>query len=356
MRIVPVIMAGGAGTRLWPMSTDDKPKQFHNISGNGTLLEETINRLKSLSPEEIMIVTAKAYDKLSLDEIKKSGLKGEILCEPQPKNTAAAIYYSAYYLNKIYPESIMIALPADHYIKNETAFTEVLDLAVLEAEKGNLVTIGIKPTYPETGYGYIQSESGSAKVLKVEKFVEKPDIDKAKKYIASGNFYWNSGIFIWRTDVIIAEFTKQMPKLVKAFMKLDKYSPEEISKDSDAVWKTKNEIFSEIDSVSIDSGILEKAQSIAVIPGDFGWADLGSWKAADDILPCDENYNRSPVRENTIFVNSRECSSFAEECSVAIIGLSNVVVVQSGNNILVMNKDSSQDVRKVVEIVKKKSR
>jgi mannose-1-phosphate guanylyltransferase len=354
MRIVPVIMAGGAGTRLWPMSNDEKPKQFHNLSGNGTLLEETINRLKSLSPEEIMIVTAKAYDTLSLDEIKKSGLKGEILCEPRPRNTAAAIYYSAFYLNKIYPESIMIALPADHYIKNEPAFTEVLNLAVKEAEKGKLVTIGIKPTYPETGYGYIQSESGSGKILNVERFVEKPDIEKAKKYIASGNFFWNSGIFIWRTDVIISEFVKQMPKLVNAFKKLDKFSSKDISMDSDIVWKTKNEIFNEIDSVSIDSGILENAQSISVIPGDFGWADLGSWKAADDILPCDENCNRTPVKENTIFVHSKGCSSFSEECSVAIVGLSNVVVVQSGKNILVMNKDSSQDVRKVVEIVRKR--
>lgn len=353
--IIPVIMAGGAGTRLWPMSNEDKPKQFHNMSGHGTLLEETINRLKPVSPEEVVIVGAEKYEKLSLDEITKTGLSGTILSEPMPKNTAAAVLYAAVFLQKKYPESIMIVLPADHFIRNNQAFTDVLKKGVKLAENGSLVTIGVKPDYPETGYGYIKGIDGAeGDGIPVDKFVEKPDLETAEKYVASGNYFWNSGIFVWKTSVIIDRFRELMPAHFEAFKPLIELDHSKISSTSDDIKKLKAQIFSSIESISIDYGILESAHNRVVIPAEFGWADLGSWKAADDILDADSSGNRTQSPDNSIFVKSENCTVFSEGMRIAVVGASNLVVVQSGNDILVIDKDSSQDVRAVVDIVRKK--
>ena len=353
--IIPVIMAGGAGTRLWPMSNEDKPKQFHNMSGNGTLLEETINRLKPVSPEEVVIVSSEKYEKLSLNEIVKTGLTGTILSEPMPKNTAAAVLYAAVFLHKKHPDSIMIVLPADHFIRNNPAFIDVINKSVTLAEKGSLVTIGVKPDYPETGYGYIKGVDGAkGDEIPVDKFVEKPDLETAKKYIASGNYFWNSGIFVWKTSVIIEKFRELMPVHYDAFRPLLLLDHTKISSTSDEIKKLKEKIFSSIESISIDYGILEKSDNRMVIPAEFGWADLGSWKAADDILDADSKSNRTQSPDNSIFVNSENCTVFSEGMRIAVVGVSNIVVVQSGNDILVIDKDSSQDVRAVVDIVRKK--
>ncbi len=353
--IIPVIMAGGAGTRLWPMSNDDKPKQFHNMSGHGTLLEETINRLKPVSPEEVVIVGAEKYEQLSVDEIKKTGLKGTILSEPMPKNTAAAVLYAAAFLHKKYPDSIMVVLPADHFIRDNAAFTEVIKKGVKLAESGSLVTIGVKPDYPETGYGYIKGMDGvKGDGIPVDKFVEKPDLETAKKYVESGNYFWNSGIFVWKTSIIMNKFRELMPKHYEAFKPLIELDHSKISSTSEEVKKLKAGIFGSIESISIDYGILEKSDNRMVIPAEFGWADLGSWKAADDILDADSNCNRTQSPENSIFVKSENCTVFSEGMRIAVVGASNLVVVQSGTDILVIDKDSSQDVRAVVDIVKKK--
>lgn len=352
--IIPVIMAGGAGTRLWPMSNEDKPKQFHNMSGNGTLLEETINRLKPVSPEEIVIVTAKKYEKLSLDEIQKSGLKGTILCEPMPRNTAAAVLYGAMFLKKKYGDAVMVVLPADHYIKNINEFISIIKSAVSLAENNSLVTIGIKPEYPETGYGYIKAAESGKNASAVERFVEKPDIERAKQYLSEGNYFWNSGIFVWKASVIIDRFRELLPDMYAQFLKLESLTPEQLTSDSHDVWQIKERIFSSIQSISIDNGILENSDNRMVIPAEFGWADLGSWKAADDILDPDECRNRTQSPDNAIFVKSANCTVMSEGMRIALVGVSNLVVVQSGNDILVIDKDSSQDVRAVVDMVRKK--
>ncbi len=353
--IIPVIMAGGAGTRLWPMSNEDKPKQFHNMSGRGTLLEETINRLKPVTPEEVVIVGAEKYEQLSIDEIAKTGLSGTILSEPMPKNTAAAVLYAAVFLQKKYSDSIMIVLPADHFIKNNPAFTDVIQKGVKFAENGSLVTIGVKPDYPETGYGYIKGIDGAkGDGVPVDKFVEKPEIETAKKYVASGNYFWNSGIFVWKTSVILERFRELMPAHYEAFKPLIELEHSKISSTSDEIKNLKKKIFSSIESVSIDYGILEKSKNRVVIPADFGWADMGSWKAADDILDADANDNRTQSPDKSIFVKSENCTIFSEGMRIAVVGVSNLVVVQSGNDILVIDKDSSQDVRTVVDIIRKK--
>ncbi len=353
MGIVPVIMAGGAGTRLWPLSREEKPKQFHNLSGRGTLMEETISRLFPMKPDMVVIVTSEKYRDNSQDELRKCGVEGRVLCEPRPRNTAAAILYAAVYIEKLYPDSVMIVLPADHSIQNKDRFIEVINKAISEAGRDMLVTIGINPDYPETGYGYIESEGTTGEVRNVTAFVEKPDSKKAREYLDAGNYYWNSGIFIWKTGKILDSFEKHMPEMRESFKPLEELAPESIIADESATWELKKRIFDNIQSESIDYGILEKADDRVVIPADFGWADLGSWKAIDDILTPDADGNRTPKRDRAIFYNSDNCSTFSEERRISVVGLSNIVVVEAGNEILVIDKDSSQDVRSVVEIIRK---
>ena len=351
MKIFPVILAGGAGTRLWPLSQDVKPKQFQNLSGKGTLLEETIARLLPLKPDTYLIITSRRYEELTIQELNKTDRDARILAEPRPRNTAAAVLYGAIYLSKISSKSVMIVLPADHYIKDNTRFARVIQKAIDEAKADKLVTLGLKPTYPETGYGYIKASEGSGVARRVERFVEKPDTTTAKKYILDGNYYWNSGIFVWKTITILEYFKKLMPEHYNAFAPLRDLEADDLISNRDDIWKLKEDAFSKIESISIDYGIMERADNRVVIPCDFGWADLGSWKSIDDILAPDENMNRTPQGDRVIFVDSKNCSVFPESRRITILGLSNIVVVESGNDLLVMDKSASQEVRRVVDII-----
>jgi mannose-1-phosphate guanylyltransferase len=353
MKVIPVILAGGAGTRLWPLSRDEKPKQFHNLSGDGTLLEETIRRLLQLDPEQIVIVTSKKHLGLSHEELGKFTVPGTVLAEPRPRNTAAALLYAALYLKKLSDDSIMISLPADHHILNTAEFTRILREAIKQAGDNRLVTIGIKPTYPETGYGYIKAVKGTGPVLPIDTFVEKPDIDRARQYFESGNYFWNSGIFIWKTSVVIEQFRKLLPAHFEAFGPLASLEPKEMASNDGPAWEIKKKIFDTVESVSIDYGIMERAENRVVIPGDFGWTDLGSWKSIDDILPADGNGNRSPEKDRALFLNSKDCSVFTENRRISVVGLADVIVVEADGEILVINKDSAQDVKKIVEMVKR---
>ncbi len=353
MNVVPVILAGGAGTRLWPLSREDKPKQFHNLSGRGTLLEETIRRLLPLDPGRVLIVTSKKHETLSREELAKFAMPGVVLSEPRPRNTAAAILYAALYLDARGDDSVMMVLPADHHIRDTDTFLDILREGFLQAGNGTLVTIGITPTYPETGYGYIKASPGKGPAYPIDAFVEKPDAALAKQYFESGNYYWNSGIFLWRTSSIIEQFKALMPEHVKAFEPLSQLGEDGIASNEGKSWELKKGIFDEIESISIDYGVMEKAKNRVVIPGDFGWTDLGSWKSIDDILPPDERGNRSPERDRAIFLNSANCSVFTETGRVSVVGLSDVIVVQAEGEILVIQKDAAQEVKKVAEMAKK---
>lgn len=352
IKVVPVIMAGGAGTRLWPLSREEKPKQFHDLSGEGTLLEQTIKRLLPLHPESCVIVTARSYEEASYAELGRIGIKGTVLSEPRPRNTAAAVLYAAAYLSRIYTDSIMVVLPADHHIRKPDEFADVLRLAVAEALKGNLATIGVKPLYPETGYGYIKASPGTGDAFPVDSFVEKPDLATARRYLEEGSYYWNSGIYAWKTSVILDRFARYLPRHHDAFAPLFALDTADIASSTGKAWEVKRAVFDAVDSISIDYGIMEKTDGRMVVPGDFGWGDLGSWNSIDDILPADAEGNRSPSGQRAIFVGARDCSVFAEDKRIAVVGLSNVVVVQSGGDILVMEKDASQRVREVVDIVR----
>ena len=349
MDFIPVILAGGAGKRLWPLSREEKPKQFHNLSGEGTLLEMTIRRMIPLSPEYCLTVTSRAYEEASAEQMRSTGVDGAIISEPFPRNTAAAVLYAATYLQKKFGDAIMAVLPADHYIKSPDNFIEIMKKAMQEASKDGLVTIGVTPTYPETGYGYIKAFQDPGEARKVEMFVEKPDLETAKKYLLEGNYFWNSGIFVWKVSVIIECFKKLMPGLYNDFEPLRNLEIKDLQASSGEAWEIKKKVFDGLESVSIDYGIMEKADQRVVIPGEFGWADLGSWPSIDDILQPDEYMNRTPSPEKVLFHNSRDCSVFTEQRRVAVVGLDNVVIVEAGNDVLVMDKNSAQQVRDVVD-------
>ena len=352
MKIVPVILAGGAGSRLWPLSREEKPKQFHNFSGQGTLLDETIRRLKPLKPEHIIIVTSTKYGMMTESALSESGISGTVLCEPLPKNTSAAIMYAAVYIEKAFEDAVMIVLPSDHYITDNSKYTETLNYAVKEALNESLVTIGIKPTYPETGYGYIKALEGETGIArKVERFVEKPDYDTATTYCASCEYFWNSGIFVWKTSTVSEAIKEYLPNIFNSFNKLASFSTQEIASNSEKMLKFKEELFISLESISIDYGIMESAKNRIVIPAEFGWHDLGSWQSIDAILASDNNENRSPQTDKAIFLNSRNCSVFSESSRISVVGLENIVAVQAGDDILIINKQNSQDVKKVVEII-----
>ncbi|MBI5893484.1 MAG: mannose-1-phosphate guanylyltransferase/mannose-6-phosphate isomerase [Deltaproteobacteria bacterium] len=362
--IYAVIMAGGAGTRFWPLSRESSPKQMLKISGEDTMIRQTIKRLHGYVPNEnISIVTSEnlAFDlKIHLEGFRKGGKGFTIIAESCGRNTAAAIGLAGVYLKRVNPNSIMIVLPSDHSIDNEKAFIKTLEKAAECAEDGYLVTLGIKPSRPETGYGYIKvkrpklclgapkSKVKSYGYLKVERFTEKPDARTARKYFDSGNYLWNSGIFVWKASSIISEIKKYMPALYKGFLKIENAIGTEREK------KTIGDVYSKLESISIDYGVLEKSNNVMVVPADIGWSDVGSWAALDEVLSKDVNGNI--IRGNVVDIGSKDSIVFGSGRLIATIGLKDTVVVDTPDATLVCPKDKAQDVKKIVDELKKHGR
>ena len=354
--IYAVIMAGGTGTRFWPLSRESSPKQMLKIVGEDTMIRQTIKRLRGfISPGNLFIATNRkqAFDlNLHLEDLKKDNYPFGIIAEPVGKNTAPAIGLAAIRLKKINSNSIMIVLPADHSISNEKAFIDVLKKAVQGAEKGHLVTMGIKPTRPETGYGYIKIKQGARGkgqgIFKVERFVEKPDVKTAQRYLKTHNYFWNSGIFVWKAAVILNEIKRYMPTLYDGLLKIEKTVGTKKEKE------TEDAVYAKLESVSIDYGILEKSKKVMIIPANIGWSDVGSWTALDDILPHDTKGNI--IRGNVIDVESKNSFILGSDRVVATIGLKDMIVVDTPDATLVCPKAKSQDVKKIVDELKRHGR
>ncbi len=355
--VYAVILAGGVGSRFWPISRELYPKQLLKIGGEVSLIQQTIKRTERLiSFDHILIVTNIRHDESIRQELgllgnPKSRLKEiRFILEPEGKNTAPAIGLAAIHLHRKDPNSVMVILTADHVIKDEEEFLNNIRHAVDIAEAGHLVTFGITPTRPETGFGYIKiSEKPSSKIKNgylIEKFVEKPDLSLAEEYLAKGGYYWNGGIFVWKTDVILKEIETYLPDLYKNLMEIDKGAGKPAEKEIlKAVYET-------IDGISIDYGVLEKSKKGVMLPAKMGWTDVGSWSALDDVIPKDKNNNI--IFGNVIDIGSRNSIIYADKRLIATIGLENMVVVDTPDATLVSHKKNVQDVKKVVEEIKKK--
>ena len=344
-----VIMAGGGGTRFWPLSRREMPKQFLNLTGRDALVNETIERISGNMPKENIYIVTNASQAGLMNEVTSGRLaEDRILAEPAARNTAACIGYAAVAIRKKYGDSVMCVLPSDHYVKDKDAYREVMDFAMDLAEKEDrLVTVGIKPTEPATGYGYIKYNKrideiahrvGSVSQKRitaypVSDFVEKPSLPIAKSYVEQGCYLWNSGMFLWKTSVILKYFERLLP---------------------DVYEETIERVYPTIPKISIDYGIMEKADQVIMLDGDFGWSDVGSWDALDTLYETDENNN--VVYGEQIHIGSKNCIAYGKDKLIATIGLENIIIVETEDAVLVCDKSKAQEVKRVVEILQERGK
>ena len=341
-----VIMAGGIGTRFWPASRKEHPKQFLDVFGDGTLIQNTVARLQGLvPPERCLIVTHERYVEKTQKQLPAVP-EENILAEPISRNTAPCIAYAATTLAKRDPEATMAVLPADHVIGNVEQYHKTLDVAFETARERNaLVTIGIEPTHPATGYGYIQydeagDEETELRACPVRTFAEKPDQSTAERFIDAGDFLWNSGMFIWRADTILDQIETHLPDAHEAFAPV-----READGEIDAETLTK--AFQNSPRISIDYGVMEQADTVYVVPGAFDWNDVGDWRAVYDLSEKGEHGN--VIEGDVIMQDSSRCLVQTEERLVVLVGINDQVVVDTGDAVLVCDRESAQQVKQVVE-------
>ena len=346
-----VIMAGGIGSRFWPLSRVNLPKQFLDILGTGkTLIQHTFERFEKLVPtENIYVVTANEYLGVTREQLPQLP-KGNILGEPFRKNTAPCIAYISFKLQELNSEASLIVAPADHLILNEQRFSEVCKDALDFVNHFNaLVTIGITPTYPNTGYGYIQHESIEAvpSVYKVKTFTEKPNKELAKTFLSSGDFLWNSGIFIWKIKNGVDAFHKHLPEVYEVFhSEKEKLNTEEEKRVLES-------IYPQCPNISIDFGVMEKADNVYVIPASFGWSDLGTWNSAWENMEKDY-FENAVAGQNVIVFDTNKCVVHVpDEKLVVLQGLDDYIVVDSKDVLLICHKEKEQDIKEYVAEVKR---
>ncbi len=343
-----VIMAGGRGTRFWPRSREKKPKHLLDITSDKTIIQETVDRIRPLvDPENILIVTGAKHARelrLQLPDIPESN----ILIEPVGRNTAACIGLAAVHIMKRIGDDVMIVLPSDHAIGNPKKFRSVLKAAALAAKKQDgLVTIGIRPSMPHTGFGYLEGGSsigkiGGEEVLRVRSIREKPKATLAAKFVKSGRFYWNSGMFVWKASTILEEIRRHLPALSDGLGTISDALGTALEK------RVVARIYRRQASVSIDYGVMEKAKNVFVIPADFGWNDVGSWDALWDISAKDSQGNAVPGGF-ALLEDTNNAFVYSPSKLVAMIGMKNVIVVETQDALLVCKKGRSQDVKKIVD-------
>jgi mannose-1-phosphate guanylyltransferase len=350
-----VIPAGGVGTRLWPRSRQRCPKQLLDIVNRRTMLQNTVDRVLPLIPaENIFVVTSSEYAEQVREQLPNLPA-GNILVEPAGRSTAPCIGLAAVALSHRAADGIMISLNADHVIADPARFRELLQVAAHAAEEGHLVTLGIQPTYGETGYGYVKRDRlvhrvHGVPVFRVGRFIEKPPAERATEMAHDGHHYWNAGLFVWRIDTILAEFARSLPEL---HAQLQRISAAWDTPQRGAVLK---QVWSEIHSVSIDVGIMEHAQDVVVVPADIGWSDVGSWASLADIMATNDEGNVILDEAEHLSIDTRGALIYAPGRTVATIGMEDLIVVDTGDVLLICPKSRAQDVKQFVEKLKSAGR
>lgn len=351
MKTYGVIMAGGGGTRFWPLSRKERPKQLLNLSGRDLMVNETIDRVaKGVPKEDIFIVTNVTQAELMKKETNGRLSEDHILAEPAARNTAACIGYAAMEIVRKYEDGIMCILPSDAYIADEAEFAEVLYAAVqTAADTDRLVTVGIRPTFAATGYGYIKGRAGdihpvsggSKNYMGVEEFVEKPDLETAKAYVEAGNYLWNSGMFIWKASTILKRFEQLLPDIYACLERIGDAMGTEQERD------VIDQVYPGIPKISIDYGIMERSRDVLVLEGDFGWNDVGSLDMLGVMKKSDPDGNI--LYGDQINIDTKNCISYAKDQMIATIGVSDLIIVQTRDAVLVCDKSRAQDVKRVVD-------
>ena len=348
MNILPVILSGGSGTRLWPLSREAYPKQFLPLVGTDTMLQATWHRVAPLAGRQPIVVANQEHRFMVAEQLLEVGAKPEaIILEPAGRNTAPAIAIAALEALKGGEDALLLVLPSDHVVTHEQAFHAAARLAVSVAEQGKLVTFGIVPKTPEIGYGYIKAVAGDG-VRAVERFVEKPDLATAKSYVASGEYYWNSGMFMFKASVYLDALAKYQPRMLEACRRAL-----ELSKRDEDFVRLDAEAFAASPSDSIDYAVMEKTADAAVVPLDAGWSDVGSWSALWEANERDADGNAH--HGDVIAIDCRDTYAYGQRL-ITMIGLEEVVVVETDDAILVGHKDRIQDVKKIVEQLKGEGR
>ena len=357
MEKVAVIMAGGGGTRFWPLSRLAKPKQLIKLTSEQPMINETIDHYCGVvSRENTFVVTNRKQTALMSELIYENVPREHILSEPVGKNTAPCILYSALVIQKLYGDALMAVLPADHHISDLKEYKRILSLAYQTAESTNrIVTIGLWPTSPATGYGYIRFSENpigteGSEVYSLQRFVEKPELLRAQEYVSSGKYLWNSGMFIWKASVIIKEFETHMPELYEKLNAIyDKLcTPEEAAYIA--------EVYPTLQSTSIDYGIMEKTSGVCVIPAEFGWNDVGSWDSMSEVFPTDEEGNVVRAKESLLLDTKNTIISSDSHRMITTVGVENLIIVDTGDALMICARNRAQDVKKLIEELKRNGR
>lgn len=349
-----VIMAGGSGTRLWPRSRKNKPKQFHSLTSERSLIQETVARLEPIiDNEHINIIANKTHVKQIKQQLG-SLPEQNVIAEPVARNTAPAVGTMAVILQKRDPDAVMLVLPADHFIAKADEFRNLLQEGQEIVSEGDfLLTLGIKPTYPETGYGYIEigkdyKEIGEDQVYWVKSFREKPDLETAQKYVASWRYVWNSGMFMWKCSTILKMFEKHAPEIYAELEKLRE------ALDTPQEAEVLQKVYKNMPSISVDYAIMEKAENVLVMPADIGWSDIGSWSALHDLLSFDGDTNVVVGRH--VGIDTYNSLIHGGDKLIATVGLDNMIVVDSGDVLLICPKGRAQDIKKILEKLEEQGR
>jgi mannose-1-phosphate guanylyltransferase len=344
-----LIMAGGKGTRFWPLSTEEKPKQFLSLIGKDTMIQMTVNRIKPIIPiERIFVCTGAMYIDLVKEQLPELPERN-IIVEPEGRNTTPCIALSALVIDRYFKDSTMIVLPSDHLIKDEEKFRNITEESedFLKNNEEAIITLGMKPDRPETGYGYIKyndeiSENNAFNAFKVDKFVEKPNEEKAKKYLENGSYLWNGGMFLWKTSTIIDEIKKYSPQTYEAIHEIESIKEENLQKLID-------EKYHKTESISIDYAVLEKSKNIYVVPSEIGWDDIGTWKSV-------ERYKEKDINDNILYGDARVIESNSNIAinsgkRVVLIGIDDVMTLETEDSIYIVNKDYMDNLRDYKNIV-----